>query len=177
MHQQNETTTGAVTNELVITRTFNAPLDLVWQAFTEAERLLHWWGPKGVTMKVANLDLRPGGRLHYCYAAPDGHEMWGLFTYHEINPPDRLVFTSAFSDTEGNIVRAPFSADWPLEIMNTLTFTEHEGKTTLTMRGLPYQATATEHNLFAGARPSIQQGFQGTLDQLEAYLAEASVDQ
>ena len=170
MSTKNETN-AATGEELVIMRTFHAPRTLVWQAWTESERLLHWWGPQGVTMKVAKIDLCPGGRLHYCYAMPNGNEMWGLFIYHEITPPERLVFTNAFSDAEGNIVRAPFSADWPLEIMNTLTFTEHEGKTTLTLRGLPYNATAAEHNLFAGARTSIQQGFKGTMDQLETYLA------
>lgn len=171
MSTQNETISAD--KELVITRVFHAPRTLVWQAWTEAERLLHWWGPKGVTMKVANLDLRPGGRLHYCYEMPNSNVMWGLFNYHEIVAPERLVFTSAFSDAEGNLVHNPWTPVWPLEILNRYTFTEHEGKTTIHMTGFPYNATAEEHKVFADTTSMIEQGFKGTLDQLEEYLAKA----
>ena len=156
--------------ELTVTRTFDAPRELVWKAFTEAERLMQWWGPKGVTMRVAKMDLRPGGRFHYCYEMPNGSEMWGLFLYREIAAPERLVFTNAFSDAGGNIVRAPFSAEWPLELLNTWTFAEHEGKTTITMRALPVNATPVEIKTFEGAFAGLQQGTKGTLDQLEVYL-------
>jgi uncharacterized protein YndB with AHSA1/START domain len=165
--------TNAAGSELVITRTFNAPRILVWQAWTEAERLLHWWGPKGVTMKVANLDLRPGGRLHYCYEMPNGQVMWGAFTYHEIVTPERLVFTSAFSDEQGNLTRNPWAPVWPLEILNSYTFTEEKGQTTIHMRGTPYNATVEEQQVFAASVTMIQQGFKGTLEQLEEYLAKA----
>jgi uncharacterized protein YndB with AHSA1/START domain len=74
---------------------------------------------------------------------------------------------------EGNTVRAPFSATWPLEVLNTLTLTEHEGKTTLTLRGWPYNATEAERATFDGMKESVQQGFEGTFDQLAAYLAQA----
>jgi uncharacterized protein YndB with AHSA1/START domain len=169
MNRTDETnTTGG---ELIITRTFDAPRTLVWQAWTEAERLLHWWGPKGVTMKVANVDLRPGGSLHYCYEMANGNVMWGLFNYHEIVAPERLVFTSGFSDEQGNLTRNPWAPVWPLEILNVYNFTEENGKTTIHMRGLPYNATDEEQKAFAGATSMIQQGFKGTLDQLAEYLA------
>jgi uncharacterized protein YndB with AHSA1/START domain len=173
MSTKNDVAAESPEREFIITRVFNAPRDLVWKAYTEAERLMQWWGPKGVTMRVAKLDLRPGGSFHYCYQMPNGNEMWGVFVYREIVAPERLVFTNSFSDAEGNIVRAPFSADWPLEILNTLTFIEHGGQTTLTMRGVPYNATAAEHKTFEDAFASMQQGSKGTLDQLEAYLARA----
>ncbi len=159
--------------ELVFTRTFDAPRELVFKAFTEPEHLKHWWGPKGYTINVVKFDLRPGGIFHYIQRSPKDQEMWGKFVYREIADPEKLVYTSSFSDEEGNTVRAPFSPTWPLEILNTLTFTEHEGKTTLTMRGVPLSATEEELKTFEAARDMVQKGFAGTLDQLADYLAKA----
>ena len=62
--------------EFSFTRVFDAPRDLVWKAFTESERLMQWWGPKGFTMLVAKLDLRPGGVFHYSMRSPDGRAMY-----------------------------------------------------------------------------------------------------
>lgn len=117
--------------ELRITRVFEAPRELVFQAWMDVERLARWWGPQGFTWVSGKLDLRPGGVFHYCMRAPDGLEVWGKFVYREIVKPERLVFVNSFSDANGNTIRAPFSADWPLEILNTLTLAEYGGKTTL----------------------------------------------
>ncbi len=165
---------GATHHELVITRDFAAPRALVFTAFTEAERLMQWWGPKELTMDSATVDLRPGGVFHYSMRGPDDAELWGKFVYREITPPERLVFTNSFSDPHGNTVRAPWSATWPLEVLNTLTFTEHEGKTTLTLRGGPINATPAEVEEFAAMAASMQQGFGGTFDKLDQYLASAT---
>jgi uncharacterized protein YndB with AHSA1/START domain len=157
--------------EFVTTRTFDAPRDLVWKAFSEAAHLMQWWGPKDFTMRVGTLDFRPGGLFHYCMTSPDGLEMWGVFVYREIVAPERIVFVSSFSDETGEPVRSPFSPTWPLEILNILTLTEHEGKTTLTLRGGPLNATEAERATFEAAHDSVRQGFTGTLDRLAAYLA------
>ncbi len=158
--------------EFVVTRVFDAPRELVWKAWTEAERLAHWWGPKGFRLTVARLDLRPGGVFHYGMRSPTGHEMWGKFVYREITPPERLVFVSSFADEQGNTVRAPFSSEWPLEVLSTVTLAEQAGKTTLTMRGVPVNATEAERKTFAAGHGSMRQGWAGTLDQLAAHLAE-----
>ena len=158
--------------ELVITRVFDAPRKLVWKALTESDRLARWWGPTGFTMLVRTLDLRPGGVFHYAMRSPDGHIMWGRFLYRNIEAPTRLVFVNSFADEEGNIARAPFSSTWPLEILNTLTLDEAGGKTTLTLRGGPINATEEERETFWNAQESTRQGFAGTFDQLAAYLAE-----
>lgn len=158
---------------LIISRTFKAPRALVYKAWTEAERLAQWWGPKGYTMSALSLDLRPGGRFHYRQASPEGQEMWGLFLYQEVVAPEKIVFITGFSNPQGELVRAPFAETWPMEILNVLTFEEENGQTTVTMKGGPHNATPAEHEMFANARPMVQQGFGGTLDQLEAYLASA----
>ncbi|MFI5272853.1 MAG: SRPBCC domain-containing protein [Ktedonobacterales bacterium] len=158
--------------ELVITRVFDAPRELVWKAFTESDRLAHWWGPKGFTMLARTVDVRPGGIYHYSMRSPDGHIMWGKFVYGDIWAPERMVFVNSFSDEEGNITRAPFSSTWPLEILNTVTLTESDGKTTVILRGGPINSTEEERETFWNAQESVQQGFAGTFDQLAAYLAE-----
>jgi uncharacterized protein YndB with AHSA1/START domain len=162
-------------NELVITRVFDAPRGLVFKAWAEAERLVQWWGPKGFDVKVSQLDFRPGGIFHYGISLPDGNEMWGKFVYHEITEPERIVFVSSFSDKDGGITRAPFSQAWPLEVLNELTLTERDGKTTLTLRGGPINATDEEYKTFESAFGSMQQGFGGTFDQLDEYLAKQHV--
>jgi uncharacterized protein YndB with AHSA1/START domain len=160
--------------EFVITRSFDAPRDLVFKAWTEAERLAHWWGPKGMKVRVAKLELKPGGIFHYAMQLPDRNEMWGRFIYREITPPDRIVYVSSFSDPQGNITRAPFfNGTWPLEVLNVLTFTEHAGKTTITLRGGPINATEEERSTFRTEHKSMQQGFSGTFEQLVEYLKKA----
>jgi uncharacterized protein YndB with AHSA1/START domain len=158
--------------ELVITGVFDAPRELVWKAFTEADRLAHWWGPEGFTMLARTLDVRPGGSFHYSMRSPDGHVMWGKFMFRDLRAPEHMVFVSSFSDEEGNITQAPFSPTWPREILNTVTLTESDGKTTVTLRGGPINATAEECETFWNAQESLRQGFAGTFKQLAAYLAE-----
>src|SRR5438067_189284 len=136
------------TAEFSISRVFDAPRETVFAAFTEADRLMQWWGPKGFTMQVAKLDLRPGGVFLYGMRAPDGQDMWGKFVYREIAPPERLVFVVSFTDEQGNLKRHPMSATWPLEVLNTMTLAESGGKTTLTISGAPINATDEERATF-----------------------------
>src|SRR5262249_13815400 len=95
-------TPAAPHQEFVISRTFDAPRELVWKAFTEAERMQHWWGPKGFQVIASKMDLRPGGTYHYGMRAPDGSTMWGKFIYREIVRPERIVAVTSFSDEAGN---------------------------------------------------------------------------
>jgi uncharacterized protein YndB with AHSA1/START domain len=157
--------------ELVIRRVFDAPRDLVWQAWTEPERLMQWWGPKDYIMNVSRLDLRPGGLFHYGMRSPDGREVWGRFAYIDVAAPEKLVFTNSFSDEAGGITRHPMSATWPLEVLNIFTFTESVQKTTLTMRGWPHHATTDEQKTFDENRENIKNGFIGTFEQLDEYLS------
>src|SRR5262249_7142388 len=113
----------------ILTRVLDAPRELVFKAWTEAERLAHWWGPKGFAVRVCRLDLRPGGVFLYSMRSPDGRDMWGKWVFREIVPPERLVFVVSFSDEEGGVTRHPFAPDWPLEVLSTLTLTEQDGRT------------------------------------------------
>src|SRR4051794_13584105 len=95
--------------QIEITHTFNAPRELVFKAFTESKYLQNWWGPKGWTFDVSKSDIRPGGVFHYSQKPADGEVMWVKFEYSEIIAPEKIVYTSIFSDEEGNTVRAPFN--------------------------------------------------------------------
>ncbi len=161
--------------DFVISRTFDAPRDLVWKVYSEAEHLAQWWGPKGCTIRVVKLDVRPGGMFHYAMAYQPGQDMWGRFVYREIVPPERMVFVSSFSDADGGVTRAPFPTigpTFPLEILNTMTLTEDGGKTTVSLRGHPLNATDEERATYRGMFGSMQQGYSGTFDELARYLAE-----
>jgi len=159
--------------EIVITRVFNAPRELVWKAWTERERLMQWFGPKGFTMRVATLDLRPGGVFHYCLRSPDGKDMWGKFVYREIVAPERIVLVNSFSDEMGNLTWHPMSPTWPLEMLSTTTLAEHEGKTTITVQWAPLNATEAECQTFETSHEGMRMGWTGTFDQLADYLAKA----
>jgi uncharacterized protein YndB with AHSA1/START domain len=156
--------------EFVLTRVFDAPRELVFRAWTKREHLLPWWGPVGFTMLEGKLDARPGGGFHYSMKGPDGKVMWGKWVIHEVVPPEKLVFVNSFSDPEGNIVAPPFGDPWPSEIMNTVTFTEEGGKTTLSMRGVAINATEAERATFEAGFGSMQQGWGGSLDRLADQL-------
>lgn len=161
----------AATNELVIIRTLNAPRELVFKVWTQAEHLAQWWGPKGFKVGIHALNLTPGGAFHYSMESPDGQQMWGKLVYHEVVSPERLTYVSSFSNEAGETIRHPLSATWPLETLNKMTFTEHDGKTTLTLRGGPINATAEELATFEQARPMVEKGFDGMFSQLESYMA------
>lgn len=163
--------TQAGSKELVITRVFNAPRELVFKAWTELDRFTKWWGPQGFTVETHRFELRQGGMYLGSQRSPDGHVMWGKFVYREIEAPGKLVFIQSFSDEQGNTVRAPFSPIWPLEIINDLSLADKDGTTELTLRGGPINATDEEIKAYEGMIPTLQQGLGGTLDQLTDYLA------
>jgi uncharacterized protein YndB with AHSA1/START domain len=165
---------GGITmsTQIEITRTFNAPRELVFKAFTESEHLQNWWGPKGWLFHVAKADFRSGGVFHYSQKPADGDIMWVKFVYSEVVSSEKIIYTSFFSDEEGNTVRAPFDANWPLETLNTMTLIEHEGKTTLTMIVVPLSTTEEEIKTIEASQEMIQEGFTGTFDQLAEYLTK-----
>lgn len=152
------------TNQLTITRTFNAPRELVWRAWTDPELYKRWWGPHHFTCPVAHIDLRVGGKYLSCMRAPDGQDYWSTGFYREITPYDRLVYTDSFADAEGNIVPASHYGmpDMPLEMLVTVTLAEQDGKTVMILQhdGMP----ADEHGANA------KEGWSQSFDKLAAVV-------
>ena len=90
---------------VVIERTFDAGVDLIWQMWTDPEHFKKWYGPKGFTVPIAEMDVRVGGRRLVCMASPDGSmKMWTTGEYTEIIPHVRLVYTDSPADENGNVV-------------------------------------------------------------------------
>lgn len=143
-------------------RVFDAPRELVFKAYSDPEYLKQWWGPKGWTLPVSNMDFRPGGTWHYCMRGPGGEESWGKAVYREIVAPERIVYSDYFSDAEGNTV-----AGLP-ESTATVLFTDHNGKTKVTARVQFASAEDLQTILDMG----MSEGMGETFDRLADYLEE-----
>ena len=155
---------------LMISRSFNAPKEIVFNAFSDAAVFSQWWGPPGVPITVVKFNFKQNGIFLY-KAEMQGQTMWGRFIYQQISKPDFLEFVSSFSDENGGITRAPFSDKFPLEIFNRFEFSEEDNITTITMKGYPINASEEEMEMYVAAKAGMQQGFAGTFNQLEDYLA------
>lgn len=128
--------------DLVITRVFNVPREKVWQAWTEPEQFMKWWGPKDFTAPVAELDVRVGGKYLAAMQAADGKKYLSTGIYKEVVPMEKLVWTDSFADEKGNVVPASYygmGEDFPMEMTVTITFEDQGDKTKLTLRheGMP----------------------------------------
>jgi uncharacterized protein YndB with AHSA1/START domain len=163
-----------MSKDFVISRVLDAPRDLVWQCFTQPERMKQWWGPKGAKILKSQMNLRVGGTYLYGMQTPDGTVMWGKMVYRAITPPERLEFINSFSDEAAGLTRHPMAPTWPLQMLSIFTFEEQPGnKTKFTVRWSPYNATPEEQATFDAGHASMTGGWSGTLDQFEAYLKGA----
>lgn len=156
-----------------ITRVFHASLSRVWQAWSDADQLGQWWGPQGCTVETHRFEFRPGGFFHYAMQFADAPTMWGRFNYREIVAAERIVWLNSFANEHCGIARAPFSEICPLEIENSVTFAEQNGITTVRLRAIPFGETEAENRYFEELRPSLAQGYGGTLEQLADHLARS----
>ena len=141
--------------EIVITRVVDAPRSLVFEAITAPEHVPHWYGPRGWSLPVCQIDLRPGGAWRYVLRGPEGTEMGMRGVFQEITPPERLVTTESFND-------------YPGESLNTLVLTEQDGQTTITVTVL-YESKEIRDAVLASG---MQEGASETYDRLVEYLRE-----
>lgn len=166
-------TDTTIDQDFVITRLLKAPRARVWKAYSEADQLEQWWGPKDAAIRVLKLDFRPGGMFHYAMEFQPGQAVYGRFIYGLIRPPERLEYTNGHSDEIGGLTRAPFPHlrdSFPLEFHNVVTFAEKDGATIVTARSTPINATPAEISTFVGMFDSIRVSFAGIFDKLDALL-------
>jgi uncharacterized protein YndB with AHSA1/START domain len=135
-------TTKTCEDEILITRLFDAPREQAWRVWTEPAYIMQWWGPKDYTSPAAKADLRVGGTYLYCMRSPEGRDFWSTGVFREIKKPERIVCTDSFADEKGAVVPATYygmSADFPAELLVTVSFEIQAGRTRLTLRhaGLP----------------------------------------
>ena len=164
--------------KLTLTRSLDAPRDLVFKVWTQPDHLANWWGPAGMELRVLKFDLRPGGIFHYSMIPKNGPEMYGRMAYREIVEPERLVWVNSFADAEGNVAQSSYfpNNEFPLEIHNVLTLTEENGKTTLTLLGSPINASEVQVQFYKSMFSSMEKGFEGTFDKLSDHLQSLMVE-
>ena len=143
--------------ELSITRRFNAPRELVYQAWTTPEYLGRWSGPEGFTTRHDHFDASPGGTFRSCLRAPDGTEHWVRGTYRELVPPSRIVFTHAWEELN----RHPGP-----ETLVTVTFEDADGGTLMVFRQTGFQTTAS--------RDGHAEGWSSSFVNLDRHLTALS---
>lgn len=152
------------TKEMTITRIFNAPVDIVWRAWSKPEIIQKWWGPKNFTAPHYIMDFRVGGKYLSCMRSPEGVDYWSTGVYKEIEPLKRIVCTDSFSNNEGKIISAALygmNPDFPPEMQINLEFEDLNGKTKMTLvhEGLP-----------ESEQQMCSQGWNESFDKLDELL-------
>jgi uncharacterized protein YndB with AHSA1/START domain len=150
-------------NTLVLTKTFDAPRELVFEMFKNPDHLAKWWGPQDWPATIERFDFAPGGEWLYCMTGPDGTKAWGKATFQEIDEPNTLTYIDAFSDENGTIDESLPQGQV------SFSFGETDGKTTLTMTGTYKSAEDAKRLVELG----MVEGMTDTWNQLERLLQEA----
>ena len=145
--------------EIRMTRVFNAPRELVFQAHTDPQHVPHWWGQRHSTTIVDVMDVRPGGAWRFVQRDPEGNEYGFRGEYREIVPPERLVYTFEFEGMPGHIV------------VETVTFEEHDGKTTVSSTSLFMSVEDRDGMVESG----MESGATESWDRLAELLAQLKV--
>ncbi len=162
MNKPKNQTVETKENEIVFTRTFRAPRELVFETYTTCEHLMNWWGPRSWPLSYCEMDFRPGGRWHYCMKGPnEGDESWGVAKYKEINEPEKIIYNDFFSDKEGTI-----NTDMPA-FDTIITFTR-DGKNTVVK---VVSRVGSKEEVDKLVEMGMIEGFTETWDRLEEHLA------
>jgi uncharacterized protein YndB with AHSA1/START domain len=159
----------------VINRSFDAPLEVMFDMWTKPEHFARWLAPTGFDMRFIRADIRTGGSTLYCMTGPS-FSMYGRAHYEEIRSPDRLVYTQQFCDENENISRHPMAPTWPETMRTTVELTaEGPNRTRVTVTWeVVGEATPEEMAVFTSARAGMTQGWTGSFDKLEALLAASA---
>ncbi len=156
----------------VITREFDAPRQLVFDAWTQVEHLNNWMFPMpGCSCDFVSADIKDGGTSLHKITMPNGHQMWLFTRYEEVQSPDRLVFLQYMSNEDGDIVPNPQMPNWPRDMVATLEFEDTTaGGTKLTFYWEPRNPTPEEIEVFEASRADHGKGWGAGMEQLHNYL-------
>jgi uncharacterized protein YndB with AHSA1/START domain len=161
------------TRNVVVTRTFDAPVEEVWNAWSEPEYVMRWWGPSGFTSPSARMDFREGGKSLVCMKAPEeywGQEMYNTWTYSKIEPHRSIEFILNFSDRDGTKLHPEnigIGPGVPEDVPHVITFKplgDHKTEITVTEYGY---TSEVQHDL-------SKMGLEQCLDKMAAIFAPAA---
>ena len=161
MDAKNDPTAEPKERVVIITRVFDAPPELVFEAWTDPKQVSLWWGPYGFTTPVCELDARPGGAIRIDMRGPDGVVYPNRGVYHEIVEPERFVVATALLDNEGNTL---------IEVLNTVTFAKDNGRTELTLQARVVKSAPE----MAAALAGMEEGWSQSLNRLAGLLTPHS---
>lgn len=161
---------SVIPSELI--REFNAPRELVFDAWTHVKHLNNWMFPMpGCQCDFVSANIVAGGESLHKLTMPNGNEMWLLTKYEEVVAPERLVFLQYFSNDQGDELAMPHMPDWPRHMLATLRFEEiSENRTKLTFLWEPRDATAAELLVFETTRSDHDKGWGAGIEQLHLYI-------
>lgn len=154
----------------VLDRTFDAPPELVWKAWTEPSLFARWYGPNVETI-VHQLDLHPGG-LCLVEMRWGGASSYQRIAYSEVAPPEKLVWLHSNADAAWNVAANPRMPDWPRVLLTTVTLARDGDRTHLRLTWVPHEATAAEIACFAAAMSGADRGWAAGMELLAGLLAE-----
>ena len=147
--------------ELVLTRQFDAPRDLVFEAHTSCEHMSNWWGPRRYEVEQCEIDFREGGKWRMVHRNPDGGPEFGFHgEYREIARPEKITWTFEFEGAPGHVA------------VETVTLEEHDGVTTLTA----VSRADSKESLKATVESGMEDGARETYERLQEYLDEMKVN-
>lgn len=132
--------------DVKVTRVFDAPVEQVWQAWTDSAFVHQWWGPNGFTAPIAEMDVREGGTSRVSMRSPEGHEMYNTWSYDRVIPLERLEFFMAFADADWqrkSPAELGLPPDIPAPVRHLVTFTRAGQKTELTVTEFGYTSPQT----------------------------------
>jgi len=160
----------------VINRTFNAPIEIMFDMWTNPKHFTEWMGPAGSTMQFFRSDIKKGGSTFYMMTGKGDFKLYGRAEYLEIEKPNRIVYTQQFCDENEKITRHPMASTWPETMLTVVTLAEEEpDKTRVTVAWEAYGlATQEETEAFVKERGGMTQGWTGSFDKLEDYLSSIS---
>ena len=159
----------------VINRSFDAPLDQMFELWTDPKHLANWLPPTGFTMQFLRADIREGGSSLYVMQNDSGLKMYGRAQYLSVEKPHRLTYTQEFCDENENPARHPMAPTWPASMLTTVEFAaESEGRTRVTVTWRTHgTVTPEELETFINGRAGMTQGWSGSFDKLDQYLASS----
>ena len=161
-------------DSFVINRSFEAPIELMFEMWTDPKHFSQWLPPTGFTMKFLKADIKVGGTSFYCMSGANDIKMYGKVNYLEIAKPNRIVYTQIFCDENEKVTRHPMAPTWPETMLTTIQLTkEGDNQTRVTITWVPYGKTTKEEvDTFLNARGGMTQGWTGSLDKLEECITK-----
>lgn len=154
----------------VISRSFDAPIERVYEAWADPQKMVQWSGPKGSTYEIVSGEVAEGKTSIARNASAD-HELYALCLWREFTPPTRVVWEQSICDADGNKVPPPFFEDWPVTLLTEVDLVDKGGCTEVTLHWTPIEYDEAGLAMFEKQMAGMKGGWGGSFDKLAEFLA------